>query len=388
MTLGNSINSIFSNADAFGNLATTQVTPIIQLQFPYTLNTDQIATTLTGSGTATHSAPFAVVSTTAATNSTAKIASLTNLHYRPGQGGLCIFTAIYTLGVANSVQEVGLGDAVNGFFFGYNGASFGINLRSNSSDGYIPQTTWNRDKMNGTGSSGMTLNPTKGNVYKIQYQWLGFGAINFYIENPATGKFVLLHQIQYANTFTTTSVGNPSLPISLKVSNTTNNTNIVVKVPSIAAFVEGLLSDLGLVNSINNSKSSVTTQLNILTIRNNATFNSIENKKFVTPTFISITNTSNADALFKVILNTTLGGTPAYTAINAATSVVSFDVAGTTITGGRTVASYYLNGNSNAQIPLSSIGLRLNTSDILTVSATSLGAAIVASTTLTWSELF
>jgi len=387
MTLINSINSIFSNVDAFGNLSISALTPIIQLQFPYVINTDIINTVVTGSGTVTQSSPFAIVSTTAAINSSASLSSKTNLHYRAGEGGLCLFTAIFTAGVANSIQEVGLGDEGNGIFFGFNGSSFGINLRSNSVDGYIPQSSWNKDKMNGTGSSGMTLDPTKGNVYKIQYQWLGFGAINFYIENPATGKFTFVHQIQYANTFTTTSVLNPSMPLSFKVTNTSNNTNIVVKVPSMGAFVEGALGDTGLINSINNAKS-VTTQLNVFTIRNNATFGGIINRKFVELLFMSIANTSNADATFRLILNTALGGVPAYTDISTTTSVVSFDVAGTTITGGRVLGTFYLNGNTNAQLDLSNLHIRLNTEDILTVSALSAGAAIVASAALTWSELF
>lgn len=373
---------------AFGELLTANVSPRIQLQFPYVINTDQVNTSVTGSGTVTHSAPFAIVSTTAAINSTASVSSKNNLHYRTGQGGMCVFTAIYTTGASGSVQEVGLGDAVNGYFFGYNGTSFGINRRFNSSDNYIPQSSWNKDKMDGSGSSHVTLDQTKGNVYKIQYQWLGFGAINFYIESQLTGNFVLVHQISYANQNTTTSVLNPSLPLSLKVSNTSNNTNIVVKVPSIAAFVEGDVEDTGLVNSINNSKS-LTTQLNIFTIRNNATFGGITNKKSVLPLLLSITNTSaSLDLTVRIILNTTLGGAPSYTDISTTTSVVSYDVAGTTITGGRVIATFVLTGNSSSQIRIDYIPIFINASDILTISGTSSGAAIFASAALTWSEIF
>jgi len=372
---------------SFGEIATASVTPRIQLQFPYVLNTDSVNTAVTGSGTVTHSAPFAIVSTTAAINSSASLSSKNNLHYRTGQGGVCMFTAIFTAGAANSVQEVGLGDTVNGFFFGFNGTSFGINRRSSSSDNYIPQSTWNKDKMNGSGSSGMTLDATKGNVYKIQYQWLGFGGINFFIENPLTNSFVLVHQIQYANANTTTSVLNPSLPLSFKVSNTSNNTNIVVKVPSIAAFVEGTVVDTGLINSISNAKS-LTTQLNIFTIQNKSTFGGVSNKKAVLPLLLSIANTSNADLTVRMILNTTLGGVPSYTDISTTTSVVSFDVAGTTITGGRALGIFVLNGNTNAQVRLDYIPIAINPTDILTFSGTSSGAAITATAALTWSEIF
>lgn len=82
MSFDNAINSIVSNQDAFGNLATTSVNPRIQLQFPYTLNSELIKTQVTGSGTVTHSTPFAVCSTAAAINSSATLSTKNNLHYR------------------------------------------------------------------------------------------------------------------------------------------------------------------------------------------------------------------------------------------------------------------------------------------------------------------
>jgi hypothetical protein len=387
MVLANSINGLFSNSDAFGNLANTTPTPIILLQFPYTLNPELVRTTLTGSGTATHSAPFAVCSTTAAINSSAQITTLNNLHYNPGQGGLVLFTALFTTGVVGSSQEVGLGDAVNGLFFGYSGATFGITRRANSSDTFIPQSTWNKDKMDGTGTSRIILNPTLGNVYKIQYQWLGFGNINFFIEDASTGIFVLVHQIQYPNTSTATTLFNPTLPLFFKATNTTNNTNIVLRVPSMGAYVEGSTEDLGVLFSTSNTKS-VTTLLNIFTIRSKALFNSITNRKLVSPVFLSLSNTSTADGVFSLYLNATLGGVPSYTDISLASSVVDFDVAGTTITGGRRVASFYVNTDGNAQIDLNNLPLIVNPTDTLTVGATSNGAAISASAALTWSEQF
>lgn len=386
MTIANAINSIFSNVDAFGNLSTASLLPRIQLQFPYNINTDEVSTTVTGSGTVTHSAPFAVLSTTAAINSSASFSSKNNLHYKTGEGGLCLFTAVFTTGVSNNIQEVGLGDSVNALLFGYNGTTFSINRRSDSVDNYIPQSSWNKDKMDGTGSSGVTLDPTKGNVYRIQYQWLGFGALNFYIESSVTGKFVLVHSIQYANQNTVTSVLNPSMPLYAKVANTSNSSNIVVKIPSMAAFVEGALIDLGLINSISNAKSGVTTELNILTIKNNATFGGISNKKSVTLLFFSSTNTGTADCTYRLKLNATLGGAPSYTNISTNTSVVSYDTAGTTVTGGRQIATFFSQGNTNAQIDLKNIPIILNNSDTLTISATSSGAAIAPSVALTWTE--
>lgn len=70
-------------------------------------------------------------------------------------------------------QLMGVGDDLDGFFFGYNGSSFGILRRQNGTDNWIPQSAWNNDTFDGNGRSGVALNATQGNVYSIQYQWLG-----------------------------------------------------------------------------------------------------------------------------------------------------------------------------------------------------------------------
>jgi hypothetical protein len=41
-----------------------------------------------------------------------------------------------------------------------------------ASDVYL-QSAWNYDKMDGTGPSGMVLNPQRGNVFQIGFQYLG-----------------------------------------------------------------------------------------------------------------------------------------------------------------------------------------------------------------------
>lgn len=373
---------------AFGELSTAENTPRIQLQFPYNINTDEVSTTLTGSGQVTHSQPFAVCSTTAAINSSARVTSKNNIHYRTGQGATVYFTALFTTGVADSTQIVGLGDSTDGLFFGYNGATFGVNRRYNGSDNWTAQASWNVDPMTGSGPSAQTLVPTNGNVYKIEYQWLGYGMLFFYIENKNTGMFQLVHQIKYANTNTNTSLLNPSIPLMFEAANTANNTNIVVKVPSMAAMIQGKTVSNGLLNSFSSSKS-VTTQANIFTIRVNSTFGGVTNKKFVQPTYLSFAPTNNSIiCTYELVLNTTLGGVPSYTNISTNTSVVAYDTAGTTLTGGRRLAAFTVNGSNNISLDITSLNIILNPGDILTIAGTSSGAASTAAASIMWNEQF
>lgn len=323
---------------AFGEMETVTPTPIIQGDFIYNVNADMFDTTTTGSGTVTQADAMGVVSTTATSSSSAKISTQRYIKYRPGQGVHIRGTALFTTGVANSEQLFGCGDDDNGFFFGYNGASFGIMSRNGGVDTWVAQENWNGDTLLGTGPTGVTLDHTKGNVYEIQFQWLGYGAIIFAVEEPSTGNFVPVHTIDYANNNTVPSVLNPSFPILWSVENTTNSTNIVLKGASCCAEVEGDIKYLGPTNAIGNTKTGITTTpTNILTIRNKSTYQSVTNKAPINVLKYSIAVDGNKPAEFQLIKNTTLGGTPSYTDVSTNTSVIEYDTAGTTITGGQVV---------------------------------------------------
>lgn len=327
---------------AFGEVTVINPTPVVQVDFIYNINSDMVDSTTTGSGTVTQADSMAVLQTTAASSSSAKIETLRYIKYRPGQGVVVRGTALYTTGAANSEQLFGCGDDVDGFFFGYNGATFGIMSRVDSVDTWVAQTAWNGDVMDGTGGSsnpsGQNLDPTKGNVYQIRFQWLGFGRIEFGIEDAETGRFIAVHSIAYANNFTTPSLLNPSFPLLWSVENTTNATNITLKGASGCAEVEGKIEYLGPTNAIGNSKTGVgTTATNIITIRNKSTYQSLTNRTPINILKYSTSVDGNKPAEFQLIKNGTLGGTPSYTDVSTNTSVVDYDTAGTTVTGGQVI---------------------------------------------------
>lgn len=367
---------------AFGELEVVNPTPVVQTDFIYNVNTDMVSTTTTGSGTITQADSMAVLQTTAATTSSAKIETKRFLKYRPGQGCHVRGTALFTTGVAGSEQLFGCGDDQNGLFFGFDGASFGIMSRYDSVDTWVAQENWNGDVMDGTGGASnptaQNLDPTKGNVYQISFQWLGFGLINFGIEDSSTGKFVTVHQIQYANKNTVPSLLNPSFPILWSTENTTNNTNITVKGASCCAEVEGKIELLGPTNAIGNSKTGITTtKTNILTIRNKSTYQSVTNRTPINILKYSAAVDGNKPAEFELVKNATLGGSPSYTDISTNTSVIEYDTAGTTVTGGQVIDFATLASSGS----LSESGA--NTSDIILLPGETLTLAVRASATTT-----
>ena len=100
---------------SFGDVRSTELFPVAGWTFNYNINSDLVKTTLTGSSTATANNSMALIQTGTESTSSAKIETIRALRYIPGLGGLLRFTAIFTTGVANSTQIIGIGDDLDGF---------------------------------------------------------------------------------------------------------------------------------------------------------------------------------------------------------------------------------------------------------------------------------
>ena len=99
---------------------------------------------------------------------------------------------------------------------------------------WTAQTDWNIDKANNTGAL-PTIDFTKGNVFAIRFQFLGFGAIQYFIEHPTTGQFCLVHINRYANTNTRPSLNDPSMPLCIEAANSGNTSSLTVKSASVGS---------------------------------------------------------------------------------------------------------------------------------------------------------
>ena len=374
---------------AFGELKTIQVTPQIQSEFAYGINTNQFNITTSGTFTSAYETDSMAIISCSGTNTSAVVESKGYSKYRPGQGSLARFTGLFTTGVANNTQRVGLFDESDGFGFGYNGTSFGLfNIRSGTTT-WTPQTAWNIDVMDGTGSSSnpsnQLLDPTKGNVFQVNYQYLGFGAIKYFVEESTTGRFEPVHIIQYANTNTVPSLGIPSLPLRFDTINTSNSSEVIFKTGSVAAFTEGKNIVLGPFNSISNTKS-VTTETNILTIKGKDTFNGKVNRISVQLQELSIGCDGNATSTIRVTKDATLGGSPSYTSISDQSSI-EYDIAGTTVSNGVVISQQAVAKNQNSTVNLQEFNLFLLPGETLTFSSesTATNATTIA---VSWREDF
>lgn len=373
----------------FGELVVANLMPIIQADFVYGINANLFSSTLTGSGTATSTSQMGIASTTANASSSALIQTARRAKYRAAEGLLARFTAQFTAGVANSTQTAGMRNAaIDGWFIGYNGTSFGICYRRNSVDTWVAQADFNADKLDGTGSSGITIDPTKINIFQLSIGYLGVRGCTFSIQNPDTKAWIAFHEYSFMNTTAdqTQSV-NPTMTFGIQATNTTNATNVVVKASSVGVFIVGSRERIGSTYGVNNNKSVGTTETNLLTIRNNTTMNSVTNQAQIRIRSLSLATSANVPVVYKLTKNTTLGGVPAYTNIDATNSCAAYDTAGTTITGGNVQFNTTVGANGNVFVDLTEFDIFLAPGDTLTVSVASIsGGAQASVAAINWNE--
>lgn len=402
MTLLSNVQVTNQPLTAFGDMRTAVLSPIVQLTFEYTVdNTELLTNTIANSGTVTQASAMAVCTTSAMTDSTALMQSTKHLRYRAGMGALARFTTLFTSPQANSEQLVGVADEAggtsafeNGYCIGYVGTTFGVHRFSDDVITSFNVTSWD-DPLDGTGASGMTLDATKLNVWALQIQYLGAGAVKVWVEDDDTGALVLAHTIDYANSNIVPHTLQPNYKFSMLADNGSSGEIIVVKTASAALFVEGMTSYIEthqpLFSTGNQENTSVTSEEVVFTIRSRSTYHSKTNfiesaLKLLTMAYEA--NNDNAKGTFRMVKNGTLGGTPSWSDINTNNSVMEIDTAATSVTGGEDLFIGLLAGRGDGKVvPMDDLGVILDPGDTISVTCSSSNNATM-SAALTWKELF
>ena len=239
---------------AFNEVSVSQLYPLAQIDFVYGINSLITSSNITGSNaTVTASSGLLNVTSNGTSGVSASMLSAKKfVKYRAGQGAQGRVTALFSqpAQVNGSMCVAGLGFAVAnttylidfaGFGYGNvaNCSQFGILWRRNGNDNFYPQNSWNQDTVTGNTKSGMTLNPQALNSWQIQFQYCA--NILFYLENPNTGRFILIHSIPTNQLVPTVpNFQNPTLQlIWYSNSASTSSNTLTVYGASGGHFLEG-----------------------------------------------------------------------------------------------------------------------------------------------------
>lgn len=259
--------------------------------------------------------------------------------YVPGKSEQLGATAVLGTAVANSVKRIGLFDDQNGLFFQQSGTGLAVAVRTFTSgsavDTVVAQANWNIDKLDGTGASGITLDPTKTQLYIIDFLWQGVGRIRYGVD--IGGDIYYVHEIENANVLTVPFITTPDLPVRYEIRNTDVSAGATMKQICVSLISEGGYTQTGSEFSADTgtTANAVTTEEPIIAIRMAATFGGKTNRKVAQVLHASYLAKTN-DAMCRLYhfhdVTATAGG--AWVAAHA-DSAVEYNVGLTSITAGR-----------------------------------------------------
>lgn len=214
--------NITTNSDILGVSVTGRRNNEIELSFFDSFDTNLITNTTANGGSATISGGHARYRTGTNINGAARGETVYKCNYRPAHEEYAFFTAAFTTGVANSFQRIGIYDTNNGAFIGYEGTSFGVTLRSGTTDTFVARASWNGDPLDGSVGSIFTragtpeaINFAYSNLYRIRFAWLGSASFIFEVFSP-DAKWVTFHTIRIPNSQLAPSIQTPNLPMKIE----------------------------------------------------------------------------------------------------------------------------------------------------------------------------
>lgn len=215
-----------TGADAFGRLRVSNPYTLFDSQNRYTKDNQFSETTATG-GTATYNSNTSSVdmAVTTASGSSVVRQSLRCMPYQPGKGLLVMCTFVMAITKTGLRQRAGYFNTDNGVFLELAGAlepKFVLRTATSGSPSdarSIPQSSWNGDKLDGTGASGFTLNLTKAQILWMDFEWLGVGSVRCgFIIN---GQYIVCHTFNNANDIDRVYMTTAILPVRYEIENTT-----------------------------------------------------------------------------------------------------------------------------------------------------------------------
>lgn len=211
---------------AFGDLRTSTGKVIGVYDFTTDSADDLFSDVYANGGTLSYNTSASTISlnVTSASGSFAGRTSDKYHFYWPGNGNLTLMTvALSDSGMIGCTRRWGTFDSNNGIYFNLDEAGvLNVALQSSTSGSLvktvIPRSSWNGDKVDGSGLSGMNLDLTKINIYWMDYQWLGAGRVRMGVVD-SYGNRVVCHTILNANSNLYPYMGMGSLPISINIEN-------------------------------------------------------------------------------------------------------------------------------------------------------------------------
>ena len=337
--------------DSFGRLRVSEPFTLFDSSHRFDDNGLWSTSTATG-GTSVFNTNQGLVdlNVTAASGSSVLRETIKVFSYQPGKSLLVLNTFVMSSAKAGLTQRVGYFGTGNGYYLEQAGTTVQLVERSSVTGAVVNtpvlQANWNGDKLDGTGPSGLTLDLSKSQILWSDFEWLGVGSVRMgFVIN---GQFIVCHTFHHANLLASTYITTASLAIRYEIFNTAGTTGS----STLKQICSTVISEGGY--ELKGSQQAVGTPITtprtfavagtfypIVSIR----LQSTRLDAIVIATAISFLGLGNSKSYQWQVVNgaITSGGTW----FNApGDSSVEYNLTGTSVTGGRILASGYINSSN------------------------------------------
>lgn len=350
-----------SQLDAFGKLRTTHPYTLLDIKFPVLNSTSSPTPTPAylkndlqliyynspSGGSVAYGDSQANITQDGVGQSVSQSRQYCN--YQPGKSLLIMMSFVFNTDTSTSgdyLLRVGYYDNYNGLFLQFDrndSDPVSVVLRSSRltdpsiTDTIYTQSSWNMDKLDGTGNSGIILDFTKAQLLIIDLEWLSVGRVR--VGFVCYGRIIYCHQITNVNSLSGPYMYTANLPVRYEIVNNSsglaNLTQICSTVisegghkPSTALF--SLSTDLLDMTTDPNTERNVV----ILTGNNNYYHNSINIDS------LNVIITTGDNIRFRIRLyqpgDTPLSGSGSFTVLNDH-SVTKYDISNSTNVPGSSI---------------------------------------------------
>lgn len=222
-------------------------------------------------------------------------------HYQPGKSQLIFSSFNFGYAQQNVTKRTGYFDDRDGIYFeqvgnnssnGSNNGNLNFVIRSFTSGTAdeadvgtykrrIPQSQWNVDKCDGTGTSGFSVDTSKTQLIFIDFQWLGVGRVRTGFVHD--GELIVAHEYYNSNVLSDVYISNPNLPVRCEMRNTGATSGgsmnqICATVASEGGYTESGIDFAYVMNTARTTATPGGTELPVLALRLKNTFVGFPNR--------------------------------------------------------------------------------------------------------------
>jgi len=319
--------------DMFGRIKTADGYVLFDSSHRYNENGDFSDITANGA-TVSHIAEQSSSALTVTTTSGSKVLRETKkvFPYQPGKSLQVMQTFVFAPPKTNLRQRAGYFSRQNGFYLEQDGTNIYFVKRSYTTgqvvETRIPQSQWNIDPLDGSGSSDIVLDLTKAQILFSEYEWLGVGSVR--LGFAIDGYFIICHQFDHANHIDTTYMTTATLPVRYEIENLgTTASSSTMKQVCVSVISNGGYFKSSKTHTVIRSSATVGTDYYpLIAIR----MASGKTDSVIVPGLIDLFPTSSGDFEYALIKNPTSitgGSWLTHSALN-----VEYNISATSMVGG------------------------------------------------------